>query len=56
MSAVSRTTTFAPASGAIVAARGDGDLQRQPRAGFVTPVVGTTWSCGAVLVRVVAFS
>jgi len=34
---VSQSSTFAPAFGAIATACGDGDLQRQPRAGFVTP-------------------
>ncbi len=37
-----------------MAACGDGDLQRQPRAGFVTPGRSREGR-GAVLVRVVAF-
>src|SRR5262249_34334870 len=38
--AMSRTTTFAPAAGPVVTARGDVDLDRQPHAGFVTPGPG----------------
>ena len=34
-------TTFAPAAGPVATARRDVDLQRQPRAHFVTPILET---------------